>query len=132
MSTTAPAAPTIVNQLVATDQVGINLLLAELLKGASLPLSAGPFTVAVADPQNTGVVVTPGSADQTTPTNFKGTAAGLALGEVTVTVTDTSQTPPLVGVGSFAVVAAAPPPPPVPDTLQVQFTPAAPPAAAAS
>jgi hypothetical protein len=127
---TTPAAPTIVNQLVATDTVGINLLLGELLKGAAFPLSKGPFTVAVADPQNTGVVVTAGSADQTSPTNFKGTAAGLALGEVTVTVTDESQTPPLVGVGSFAVVAPAPPPPPPgPDTLTVQFTPATPPAA---
>lgn len=121
--------PVIVAQLLATDVVGINLLLTELTKGAVDPLSKGPFTVAVADPQNTGVVVTQGSADQTTPTNFKGTAAGLTPGEITVTVTDTSQTPPLVGVGSFAVVAAAPPPPPPPgpDTLTVQFTPAAPP-----
>ena len=130
---TTPVAPVIVNQLVATDTVGINLLISELLKGAAFPLTAGPFTVAVADPQNTGVIVTQGSADNTTPTNFKGTAAGLGLGEVTVTVTDESQTPPLVGVGSFQVVAAAPPPPPpAPDTLQVQFTPAAPPAQAAA
>jgi hypothetical protein len=123
--------PVIVAQLLATDTVGINLLLTEMTKGVIDPLSAGPFEVAVADPQNTGVVVTPGSADQTTPTNFKGTAAGLTAGEVTVTVTDTSQNPPLVGVGTFAVIAAPPPPPPGPDTLQVQFTPATPPAAAA-
>lgn len=114
--------PVIVAQLLSNDTVGINLLLAESAKGAGVPLSAGPFQIAVLDPANT-VTVTPGSADQTTPTNFKANGTG-NTGEVAVTVTDTSQTPPLAGTGSFAVVAPAPPPPPAPDTLTVQFTPA--------
>jgi hypothetical protein len=76
--------------------------------------------VDVTDPSGV-ITVTPGSADQSTPTNFKpnGTAA---VGTVTAKVTDTSNG--LVGSGSFDVVAPAPPPPPGPDTLVVGFVPA--------
>jgi hypothetical protein len=116
------SSPVIVAQLLSNDLVGINLLLTELSKGAVVPLSKGPFTVAVQDLSNT-VSYTPGSADETTPDNFKANGTG-NTGLVTVTVTDTSQTPPLFGVGTFNVVA---PPPAVPDTLEVQFTPATPP-----
>ena len=103
-----------------TSLTGLLLALAESSKGNPVPLSAGPFTVAVSDPSNT-VNVTPGSADQTTPTQFVPNGTG-NTGTVTVTVTDTSQTPPLVGTGSFQVV--APTAPPVPDTLTVTFVPA--------
>lgn len=105
-------------QIFSNDTKGLDLVLAESAKGVSVPLSKGPFTVSVTDPGNT-VNVTPGSADQTTPTKFTPNGTG-ATGTVTVTVTDTSQTPPLVGTGSFDVVA----PVTVPDTLTVSFTPA--------
>jgi hypothetical protein len=109
-------------QIFSNDTKGLNLVLAETAKGAALPLSAGPFTVAVQDPANT-CNVTPGSADQTTSTNFKPNGSG-AVGTVTVIVTDTSQNPPLVSApASFDVV----PPvvvPPVPDTLTASFVPA--------
>jgi hypothetical protein len=106
-----------VNQLLSNDAVGINLALAESAAGVAVPLSKGPFAVAVQDPANT-VTVTPGSADQTTPTNFKANGSG-ATGVVTVTVTDQSNG--LVGVASFNVLA---PPPPPPDKLDVGFVPA--------
>lgn len=112
---------------------GFALTLAESAAGAPLPLSKGPFTVAVADPNNT-VTHTPGSADQTTPDTFFPNGTG-NTGIVTVTVTDTSVTPnALVGVGSFQVVAPAPPPPPPtqPDTLTVGFTPITAPAASST
>jgi hypothetical protein len=106
-------------QIQSNDAKGLDLVLAESAKGAAVPLSKGPFTVAVQDPGNT-VQVTPGSADQTTPTNFKPNGSG-AVGTVTVVVTDTSQTPPLVSApASFDVVA----PVAVPDTLTASFAPA--------
>lgn len=117
-------------QILSTDTVGLNLALVESQKGVTLPLSKGPFAVDVSDPSNT-VTVTAGSADQTTPTNFKANGSG-ATGTVTVTVTDTGQTPPLVSApASFDVVAPAPPPP-VPDTLTASFVPATPPASGSS
>ena len=111
-------------QIFSNDLKGLNLVLAESLAGSVLPLSKGPFTLVVTDPNNT-VLVTPGSADQTTPTNFKPNGSG-AVGTVTVVVTDTSVTPPLVSApASFDVIAPAPPPPPpVPDTLIASFVPA--------
>ena len=103
-------------QINSNDTKGLNLVLAESAKGQPVPLSKGPFTVAVQDPNNT-VTVTPGSADQTTPTNFKPNGSG-ATGTVTATVTDTAQTPPLVSApASFDVVA----PVTVPDTLTASF-----------
>jgi hypothetical protein len=107
-------------QILSTDvTLGLNLALAESLKGAALPLSKGPFTLAISDPADT-VQVNPGSADQTTPTNFVANGTG-NLGTFTIIVTDTSVTPPLVSnIVSVDVVAPAPPPPPpppVPDTL---------------
>jgi hypothetical protein len=105
-------------QILVTDiTLGLNLTLAESLKGASFPLTKGPFTLQLSDPANT-VQVNEGSADQTTPTNFVANGTG-NLGTFTFTVTDTSVTPPLVSnIVSVDVVAAAPPPPPAqPDTL---------------
>jgi hypothetical protein len=116
-------------QIFSNDLVGLNLVLAETSKGVAIPLSAGPFTVAVQDPANT-VTVTPGSADQTTPTNFKANGTG-NVGTVTVVVTDTSVTPNLVSApASFDVV--APVTTPVPDALTASFAPATPPAANAA
>jgi len=107
-------------QIVSNDAKGLNLVLAESAKGAPLPLSKGPFTVDVTDPNNT-VTVTPGSPDQTTPTNFKPNGTG-AVGTVSVVVTDTSLTPPLVSApATFDVVAPAAT---VPDTLVASFVPA--------
>jgi len=107
-------------QINSDDLKGLNLVLAETAAGAAVPLSKGPFTVAVTDPNNT-VTVTPGSADQTTPTNFKPNGSG-AVGTVSVVVTDTSTTPPLVSApATFDVVAPAPP---VPDALVASFAPA--------
>jgi hypothetical protein len=109
-------------QLLSNDTKGLNLVLAETAKGVAVPLSKGPFTLDVQDPANT-ITVTPGSADQTTPTNFKPNGSG-AVGTVTVVVTDTSQTPPLVSApASFDVVAPVVTPP-VPDTLTASFAPA--------
>jgi hypothetical protein len=106
-------------QIVSNDAKGLNLVLAETAKGVAVLLSKGPFTLAVADPANT-VTVTQGSGDQTTPTNFKPNGTG-AVGTVTVVVTDTSQTPPLVSApASFDVVA----PVTVPDALVASFAPA--------
>jgi hypothetical protein len=116
-------------QILTTSTVGLLLALAESLKGNQVPLSAGPFTVAVDDPNNT-ITDFPGTPSQSTPDQFVPNGSG-NTGTVTVTVTDESQTPPLVGSASFEVV--APPPPVVPDTLAVSFVPAtAPPASAAA
>lgn len=106
-------------QIFSNDPKGLNLVLAESAKGAAVPLSAGPFTVAVTDPNNT-VTVTPGSADQTSPTNFKPNGSG-AVGTVTVVVTDAGQNPPLASApASFDVVAPVVTPP-APDTLTASF-----------
>jgi hypothetical protein len=119
--------PQIVNQLVANDTNGIYLLVAETLKGEAIPLSKGPFTVNVDDSAKTGVVVVPGSPDLTTPPIFKAPPAPalLADGQVNVTVTDTSVTPPISATASFQVVQPAPPPPPPPptgpDAISAQF-----------
>jgi hypothetical protein len=107
-------------QIVSNDAKGLNPVLAESAKGVQVPLSKGPFTVDVQDPGNT-ITVTPGSPDQTTPTNFKPNGTG-NVGTVTVVVTDTSQTTPLVSApASFDVVAPAPA---APDTLTASFAPA--------
>jgi hypothetical protein len=109
----------LVMQIVSNDTKGLNLVLAETAKGVAVPLSKGPFTLAITDPNNT-VLVTPGSADQTTPTNFKPNGTG-AVGTVSVVVTDTSVTPNLVSApATFDVVT----PVAVPDTLTASFVPA--------
>lgn len=109
-------------QIFSNDTKGLNLVLAETAAGVAVPLSKGPFTIDVQDPANT-VTVTPGSADQTTPANFKPNGSG-AVGTVTVVVTDTSVTPPLVSApASFDVVAPVVVPP-VPDALVASFAPA--------
>ena len=108
-------------QIFTTDTVGLKLVLAETAAGKPVPRSKGPFTVDVTDPNNT-VTVTAGTPDQTTPTKFVPNGSG-AVGTVTVVVTDTSTTPPLVSPpASFDVVA---PPPPGPDALTASFAPAA-------
>jgi hypothetical protein len=117
----------LVMQILSNDTKGLNLVLAETAAGVAVPLSKGPFTLAVTDPgvdpngQNGIITVTPGSADQTTPTNFKPSGNG-KTGTITVVVTDTSTTPPLVSApATFDVVAPAPP---VPDALVASFAPA--------
>lgn len=112
-------------QVFANDTKGLNLALVESLAGQQLPLSKGPFSVAVQDSNAAGsVAVTAGSDDQTTPTNFKPNGTG-ALGTITAIVTDLGQTPPLVAAPiSFDIVAPVVPPPQVPDTLTASFVPA--------
>jgi hypothetical protein len=107
-------------QIFSNDTVGLKLVLSETHAGTPVPLTKGPFTVAVTDPNNT-VTVTPGSPDQTTPTKFVPNGTG-AVGTVTVVVTDTSTTPPLVSPpASFDVVA----PVVTPDAITASFAPAA-------
>jgi hypothetical protein len=107
-------------EIFSNDTKGLNLVLAESSKGNPVPLSKGPFTVQVSDPNGT-ITQTAGSPDQTTPDNFKPNGTG-KIGTVTVTVTDTSVTPPLVSApASFDVVA---PVAATPDTLVASFTPA--------
>lgn len=107
-------------QIFSNDTKGLNAALAETEKGVAIPLSKGPFTFNIQDPANT-VTVTPGSPDQTTPTNFKPNGTG-NVGTVTFTVTDTSVTPPLVSnMVSFDVVA---PVVAVPDALVASVVPA--------
>lgn len=107
-------------QIFSNDPKGLNAALAETSKGAAIPLSKGPFTFDVQDPNKT-CLVTPGSPDQTVPLNFKPNGSG-ATGTVTFTVTDTSVTPPLVSNQvSFDVVAPAAA---VPDALVASVVPA--------
>lgn len=115
---------------IASNSAGLALVLAESLKGNLLPLSAGPFLVELDDPNNT-VSQVPGSPDQTTPDLFEPNGTG-NTGTVNVKVTDQGQTPPLVGTGSFDVIApVTPPPPTTPDTLTVGFAPITPATSAA-
>ena len=110
-------------QIFSNDPKGLAVALAETRQGVALPLSKGPFTFSIQDP-NTTCTVIPGTPDQTTPLIFKPNGSG-ATGTVTFTVTDTSVTPPLVSnTVSFDVVAPPPPPPPVPDTLTASVVPA--------
>jgi hypothetical protein len=108
-----------VTQLLSNDTKGINLALVESAAGVEVALSKGPFAVDVQDPAG-AISYTPGSDDQSTPSNFKANGSG-NTGTVTVTVTDTSNG--LKGTASFDVVAPAPPPPAA-DKLDVFFTPA--------
>ena len=105
-----------------TSDKGLLLALVELRQsdGKVFPLSSGPFQVDVQDPSNT-VTVTPGSADQTTPTQFVPNGTN-AVGTVTVKVTDMNPSfkTPLVGTGTFDVTAT---PAEQADTLQVGFKP---------
>jgi len=106
--------------LLSNDTKGLNLTIQEVLQasGQVFP-SSGPFAVDTTDPGGT-ITVTPGSPDNSTPTNFKPNGTG-AVGTVTVKVTDKSNG--LVGSGSFDVV-APPAPTPKADTLVVGFVPA--------
>lgn len=108
-------------ELLSNDTTkGLNLQIVETVAATGMVVpSSGPFAVDVTDPGNT-ITMTPGSADQKTPTNFKANGTG-NVGTVTVKVTDQSNA--LVGSASFDVVAPAPPPPKA-DTLTVSFVPA--------
>jgi len=110
-------------QIFSNDPKGLNLALVESAKGVQVPLSKGPFSLAVQDPANT-VTVTRVGQDEVVPSNFKPNGTG-NIGTVTIVVTDTSVTPPLVAAPiSFDVVAPAPPPPVVPDSLVASLVPA--------
>jgi len=112
-------------QILSNAAKGLVLGIVETLAatGQVFP-SAGPFNVAITDPnadangQNGTVTVVPGTPDQKTPTIFRPSGNG-KTGTIAVKVTDTSNN--LVGEASFDVV--APPPPAAPDTLTVSFTP---------
>jgi hypothetical protein len=107
-------------QIFSNDLKGLNLALVESSKGVQIPLSKGPFTLAVTDPGNT-VQVTRVSNDEVVPTNFKPNGTG-SVGTVTVVATDTSVTPPLVAAPvSFDVVA---PVAAAPDLLVASLVPA--------
>lgn len=107
-------------QIFSNDPKGLNLALVESAKGVQIPLSKGPFTVDVQDPANT-ITVTRVGTDEVVPTNFKPNGSG-ATGTVTITVTDTSVTPPLAAAPiSFDVVAPAVA---VPDSLVASLVPA--------
>jgi hypothetical protein len=106
-----------ITQILNNDPKGAFVAIAETNADGSANASAGPFAIAVDDP-NKLVVVTPGSADNATPTRIVGNGSG--VGSVDVTVTDTSNG--AVGKATLQVVAPTPPPPPVP-TLTVSFVP---------
>lgn len=109
-------------KILSSDTKGLNLTILEdvIATGEIIP-SAGPFQVDVTDPAPGTVSITPGSADQKTPTNFKPNGTG-AVGTVTVKVTDTSNG--LTDTKTFDVVAPPPPPPVKADRLTVGFVPA--------
>lgn len=122
--------PVIVNitSILSTDTTkGAFVQIAEVLNGAAVQ-SNGPFSISITDP--TGLTtVTPGSADNTTPTRIVASAAAAALvaalpagtiASVTVTVTDESNQ--AVGSAQLQILPPAAPPPPVP-TLNVSFIP---------
>jgi hypothetical protein len=115
-------------QLLTTDPKGLNLTIEEIvtLTNQIIP-SAGPYQVDVTDPtadangQNVAIVVTPGTPDQTTPTNFKPSGNG-KVGTITIKVTDTSNQ--LTDSISFDVVAPPPPPPAKADKMVLGLVPA--------
>lgn len=108
-------------QILSNATKGLVLGLAESAKGAPVALSKGPFSVVVADPNNVATRVA-GSPDQTTPDIFRANGTG-NVGTVTITVTDTGQTPPLAAAPVSFDVVAPPPPPVTPDTLIATLTP---------
>lgn len=103
-----------ITQILNNDPKGAFVAIAETNADGSAHASAGPFAIAVNDP-NKLVVVTAGSPDNTTPTRIVGNGSG--VGSVDVTVTDTSN-----GAKNTATLQIAAPPPPVP-TLTVGFVP---------
>lgn len=106
-----------ITQIFSNDtRLGAFVTIAEADPVTGAPvLSNGPFAIQVDDP-NGLVNVTPGSADNTTPTRITANGNG-GVGSVDVTVTDQSNK--AVGKATLQIV-AAPPPPPVP-TLTVGF-----------
>jgi hypothetical protein len=117
-------------QLLTTDTKGLNLTIEEIVSATNAIIpSAGPFQVDVTDPaadatgQNGAITVTPGSKDQTTPTNFKPSGNGKTA-TITIKVTDVSNS--LTDSITFDVVAPSPPPPPPPkaDKMIIGLVPA--------
>jgi hypothetical protein len=104
-----------ITQIFNNDPKGAFVSIAETNADGSAFASSGPFAIKVDDPNNL-VAVTPGSADNTTPTRIVGNGSG--AGSVDVTVKDTSNN----AVGKATLQVLAPPPPPVP-TLTVGFVP---------
>jgi hypothetical protein len=100
-------------------KLGAFVAIAETDAAGNAVASSGPFAIAVDDPSSL-VTVTPGSADNSTPTRITANGNG-GVGSVTVTVTDQSNT--AVGKASLAIVAPPPPPPPPVPTLAVSFEP---------
>ena len=109
-------------QIFSDDTKGLNLTIQETVAATGAVIkSAGPFAVDVTD-LGGSISVTPGSPDQTTPTNFKPNGSG-KTGTVTIHVTD--QANGLNASISFDVVAPPPPPPPVKaDTMTLGLVPA--------
>lgn len=106
----------LITSILTTDTAaGALLTIAEMLNGQPVQ-SSGPFSVSVQDPAG-AATVTPGSADNTTPTRITANGSN-NVGDVTVTVTDENDQ--AVGSGVLHIVAPPPPPPPVP-TLTVGF-----------
>lgn len=105
-----------ITQIVNNDPKGAFVQIVETDASGNVVASSGPFQIQVVDPSSL-TTVTPGSADNTTPTRIVGNGSG--VGSVTVNVADTSNK----AVGSAVLQVVAPvPPPPVP-TLTVSFVP---------
>lgn len=105
-------------QIFSNDPKGLNAAIVETGAGQTFPVT-GPVKFDIQDPGNT-ITFTPGSADNSTPANFKPNGSG-ATGTVTVTATDTGNVDKLADTQSFDVVA------PVvakPDKLALSFVPA--------
>ena len=104
-----------ITSIVNNDPKGAFVQIVETDANGNVVASSGPFQIQVVDPGSL-TTVTPGSADNTTPTRIVGNGSG--VGSVTVNVTDTSNK----AVGSAVLQIVAPAPPPVP-TLTVGFVP---------
>jgi hypothetical protein len=108
-----------VSRILATDLKGVNLVILEAEDdGVAIP-AAGPFRVDIADFDPPILTVTPGSPDNSRPTNVKPNGSMLA-GDVKITVTDTSD-PDLVGtvILTVALPSGTQPPPPTNENTQL-------------
>jgi len=107
-----------ITQILNNDPKGAFVQIVETDAAGNTVASSGPFAIEVVDQTPPITTVTPGSADNTTPTRIVGNGAG--VGQVTVNVTDQSNG--AKGSAVLQVLAPPPPPPPVP-TLTVSFVP---------
>jgi hypothetical protein len=108
-----------ITQIVNNDPKGAFVQIVETDANGNVVASSGPFAIEVVDQTPPITTVTPGSADNTTPTRIVGNGTG--VGQVTVNVTDQSNG--AKGSSVLQVVAPAPPPPPPVPTLTVSFVP---------